>query len=338
MHRWPLLSTAPLVVATSFLCGRASAEPVPTTAADSPGGDGRDGGAMGAFQSGRELMAQKRYEEACRQFEESERLDPGVGTMLNLGYCYEKLGKTASAWGTYREAAAAAQENGRSDWQSAALERVARLESSLLRVVIEVQAQSAGDTLNVLVDGTPLPRSVWGQPAPLYPGQHEVRANAANRRSWTLTFEVNAEHVPTVIVPELAPAVSVSLASATSSQSLSPTASTPAPVLSTRRTAALVLGGAGVAALGSMAVLGATAISTYHGAECVSGVCTPSGVDALSRAHTEGNVATALAAVGGAALVGATVLWFTSPSTRKVVEVQAGIQGGAVGAFLGGAW
>jgi serine/threonine-protein kinase len=281
------------------------------------------------FQNGREWMAQKRYEEACHAFEESERIDPEVGTMLNLGYCYEKLGKTASAWATYREAAASAQEEGRLAWESAARERVARLESSLLRVVIEVQAQTAGDAVNVLVDGTPFPKSVWGQPAPLYPGQHEVRANAADKRAWTVTFEVNAEHVPTVVVPVLDPVLTREAAREAEQRRESASA---------RRTAALALGGAGVIALGVTAIFGLSAISTYHGADCAAGACTRAGVDALSRSHAEGDVATVAATVAGGALLGATILWFAAPSTRGGVQVQAMVDGETWGASVRGVW
>jgi hypothetical protein len=319
------LNGAPLLVAFSLFVGAASPHD----------DDGREARALAVFQSGRELMAQKRYAEACHQFEESQKLDPGVGTMLNLGYCYEKLGKTASAWATYREAAAAAQETGRLAWESAARERVSRLEGSLLRVVIEVQPQTAGDTLNVLVDGTPLPRSVWGQPAPLYPGQHEVRAHAVDRRTWTVTFEVNAEHLPTVIVPVLDP-VGPPEAVTESAQFR---AGAPARAPDARRTAALVLGGVGVAALSVSAIFGVNAISTYQGADCnAARACTPAGTDALSRSHAEGNIATVAATAAGSALVGAAILWFAGPSSRRDIEIQATIDGNAPSVSLRGTW
>ena len=57
------------------------------------------------FDQGRKLMGQQRYEEAAHKLEQSESLDPGVGTLLNLADCYVHLGRTASAWATYRSAA-----------------------------------------------------------------------------------------------------------------------------------------------------------------------------------------------------------------------------------------
>jgi hypothetical protein len=184
--------------------------------------------------------------------------------------------------------------------------------------------------LNVLVDGTPLPRSVWGQPAPFYPGQHEVRANAADKREWTVTFEVNAEHVPTVVVPVLdAAPLPIAIAEP---------APRPARTVNRRRTAALVLGGAGVAALGVGAIVGLSAISTYQSADCEARACTPGGIDALSRSHTEGNIATVAVTVGAGALLGAAILWFAGPSSREGIEIQGAIDGQTRGVLLRGAW
>ena len=56
------------------------------------------------FKEGRTLSASGHISEACPKFEASLHLDPALGTLLNLAECYEKLGKTASAWAEYRDA------------------------------------------------------------------------------------------------------------------------------------------------------------------------------------------------------------------------------------------
>src|SRR5688572_12295677 len=78
---------------------------------------------------------------ACPKLEESQRLDPAVGTLLYLGACYEKLGRTASAWATFTEAAYAAKDAGQGDRELIASQNAARLRPLLARLVVEVLAR-----------------------------------------------------------------------------------------------------------------------------------------------------------------------------------------------------
>ncbi|MEO8874495.1 MAG: hypothetical protein ABI461_02820, partial [Polyangiaceae bacterium] len=45
--------------------------------------------AQALFSDARKLMNDGKYADACPKLEESENLDPGMGTMYNLGDCYE---------------------------------------------------------------------------------------------------------------------------------------------------------------------------------------------------------------------------------------------------------
>ena len=51
------------------------------------------------FSEGRSLASAGKCDEAIPKFQASQKLDPGIGTLLNLADCYEKVGRTASAWG-----------------------------------------------------------------------------------------------------------------------------------------------------------------------------------------------------------------------------------------------
>jgi hypothetical protein len=305
--------------------------------------DSKDAAAARAlllFRLGRMDVAAGRYAEALPKFADSQKLDPEAGTMLNLAFCYEKLGKTATAWAQYEAAGAVAHEKGNAKRENEALAQARRLEASLFRVVVRVTEQADADGLEVQLDNTPLPKSLWGQPTPVDPGRHELRATAAKRLPWRSTFEVDTEHLDAVTVPRLDP-----IAQADTPAVLAPrghvapdTDRGRVPAGSARRTAALVMTGAGAAALGVASVFALTAKSTYDGANCQGRFCTPDGVHAQSRAYTEAGVATATAAAGGAALIGAAILWFTVPSGPRGIQMQPAVDRTAWGVSLQGAW
>ncbi|HMC95609.1 MAG TPA: hypothetical protein VKO16_12645, partial [Polyangia bacterium] len=45
------------------------------------------------FEKGRQLISEGQVSQACPAFEESERLDPSGGTILNLALCHELEGR-----------------------------------------------------------------------------------------------------------------------------------------------------------------------------------------------------------------------------------------------------
>src|SRR4051812_39657412 len=55
------------------------------------------------FNDAREAMARKDFDVACRKFRESDRLDPALGTRINLANCEEQRGQLATAWALFRQ-------------------------------------------------------------------------------------------------------------------------------------------------------------------------------------------------------------------------------------------
>src|ERR1041384_7022387 len=49
------------------------------------------------FREGREAVKRADYAVACPKFQESQRLDPAIGTLLNLALCEESWGGLADA-------------------------------------------------------------------------------------------------------------------------------------------------------------------------------------------------------------------------------------------------
>src|SRR5262245_57161497 len=71
--------------------------------------------AAALFEEGRALFKEERFAEACPKLEESQRLSPSGGTLLNVAACHERLGKVATAWVEFQQALTAARVDGKDD-------------------------------------------------------------------------------------------------------------------------------------------------------------------------------------------------------------------------------
>src|SRR6187200_393022 len=97
--RWIALAVSAAWVWGARPC---SAQPSQATAAEKAT-------AEALFDEALRLMHAGSFAEACPKFEVSQRIEAAVGTMLYLAECYEKIGRTASSWATFREAASLAE-------------------------------------------------------------------------------------------------------------------------------------------------------------------------------------------------------------------------------------
>jgi hypothetical protein len=157
--------------------------------------------ARALFNAGRELLKEQRYADACPKFEAARKLYESAGIVLNLGDCYEHLGRTASAWTEFGEALAIAQRTGRSTEAAEAAKRQAAIEPMLARLVVRVAHPTVG--LQVSRDGAELPTAAWGAAIPVDPGAHDVRAAATGREPWSATVTVPPAGQVSIDVPEL---------------------------------------------------------------------------------------------------------------------------------------
>src|SRR5258706_4733814 len=137
------------------------------------------------FEDGRKLVAEGKYAEACPKFADSERLDPSLGTLLNLANCLEKLGRTATAWVTYREAASAANAAGRKDYLATAERHAQALAAKLARVTMIVAQPVEG--MRVVRDGVVVDRAECGTPIPIDAGSHAIEVTAPRHNGWAST-------------------------------------------------------------------------------------------------------------------------------------------------------
>jgi len=170
------------------------------------GGASNRAAAEALFNEGRKLAASGKYADACPKFEASEQLDPGLGTLLNLAECYEKIGKTASAWAEYREAIPLARASGSKVRQDLATERAAALESRLSMLTIRAMGGSEeASGLEIRRDGVPVQPAELGSPIPVDPGPHTIEAAAPGKQKWSSTVQVTDAARLAVEVPALTP-------------------------------------------------------------------------------------------------------------------------------------
>jgi hypothetical protein len=281
------------------------------------------------FNEGRKLMADGDYAAACSKLEASQKLDDGVGTQLNLADCYEKSGRTASAWAQFRETVAAAHRAGSAERERVARERAQALEPRLSYLTIVAWS---GQVLSVTRDDAPVDGAVLGTAIPVDPGKHVVSAAAPGKRLWTTTVLVgeHADHV-TVSVPIL-PDEPNATAELSPSPSVAPApvaaASVEAPnkALGTQRILGIVAAGVGVVGIAVGTVFGLQAGSRWSDAKQSCDpypYCGEEGQRLAHDAKRSGTISTLAFVVGGVGLAGGAALWFTAP--RRSPERQTAL-------------
>ncbi len=284
--------------------------------------------AQSLFDQARALMDQGRFAEACPRFADSERLDPGGGTILNLALCYDKLGKLALAYNTYNEAISLSITEHRREREKFARDRAAALAPRLPRLTLKVA--EASPAIDVKLDGTKVPPSAWSTAMAVDPGEHTVDASAPDRAPWTLTLSVaegEAREVPITLVAPVPVVVPPPIAPPPAPVVRMPVAESPPRIEHHRSTAFYVLGSVGIASLAASAVTGGLAWSAHQSAaqkcSASTGFCAdPSGIDDATRARTLAWVSTA--ALGAGVIAGVVAFVLPLDARVKVVPIQGG--------------
>jgi hypothetical protein len=316
-----------------------------TSAADPPSAAERTL-AQSLFDQGRRLMDTGHYAEACPKLADSQRLDPGGGTLLNLALCYDKLGKLATAYADYHDALAQAVADHRRDREQFARDRMAALDARLPRIQLDVVG--APTDAAVELDGTGVPPTAWPTAIPVDPGAHTVHATATGRPTLDVTVVVGESDTRPVridlgpVIEPPGPSTTAVVAPAPSpvptlSVTVAPTAEAPRTELR-RPVSFWIIGGLGVVAFGVSVVTGVLAMNAHSDVQskCNTdrGYCSdPSGVDSASRERTYAWISTGTV-VGGAL---ACVLAISLPMEEHVLKpAKTALRVGAVPAPGGG--
>ncbi|HEX2673037.1 MAG TPA: hypothetical protein VHM25_19285 [Polyangiaceae bacterium] len=287
------MNTCIKCVAAGFLGGALLLANKSAAAQGAP--NSRGGQAEALVQQAHALLDTGHVAAACAKFEAAEALVIGADTLLQLGDCYQRAGRSASAWHTFLEAEALAQDKKQLELAQRAAERVAALEPKLNRVVFVVPTTSRVPGLTVRLGANTVPASAWGTAIPVDPGMQHVSASAKGYRAWSADIDARAgegRRYP-IEVPTLAPEqVSADRGRA-------------------YRTAGVVTGSVGLAGIGAGAVFSALSRGT-DGTGCAKGVaqCTPTPTNKSSFSEA----AAVSFAVGGTLLATGVTLFVLAPS------------------------
>jgi len=157
--RW--LSASALATAVAVIPARAGAEP--------PSNEKR---ADALFNTAMQLQDSRQYADACELFAQSKQLAPGVGVSLHLADCYERMGRTASAWQEFDVAEKLARARGDDKRANVAHDRAQALVPKLERLTLATSLAVSHEGWQVTLDGAPLTADHWNAAMAIDPGDH----------------------------------------------------------------------------------------------------------------------------------------------------------------------
>ena len=274
------------------------------------------------FEQGRQLLAEGKLQEACSKLAESQKLDPAVGTLLNLGDCYAKMGKTATAWAVFKLAEGTARSANQPSREKIAQARVAALEPSIPKLSIAVPHETTG--LEVRRDGLIVGRAEWSSPIAIDPGEHEIGASAPGKQPWSSKVTLAPEgkttniEIPALEVDELgerAPVKPAPLPGAGPSIEV-----VMAHDQNVQRAVGLIVGGAGLAAIAVGIPFGARAITLNNQSksECPTDTtCTAQGASDSQSAVSSATLTSILMTAGAAVVIAGAIVYLTAPRQTR---------------------
>jgi hypothetical protein len=285
------------------------------------------------FEDSKALMKAGNFKEACPKLEASAKLDPNAGgTVLNLGLCYEGLGRPATACAYFKETItrAKAAVPPRPDREQMAREHLATLEPILSYVTIRVAPDAHVDGLHIELDGKSLDEAVWGSSFPIDPGSHHLAVSAPGHDSWAKNVAIGAKaDKQTIDVPKL-PAKAASASTVVTAKPGPPDKGPLSKTGTGSDVAAWIALGAGVVFLGGAVVsqVSASSANDSRKAACatqMSESCDDTGKSKVRTWEAVSFVSAGLSAVA----FGVSIYLFTStssnPNSAAVSSLRVGV-------------
>ncbi|MEZ4300798.1 MAG: hypothetical protein R3B70_38035 [Polyangiaceae bacterium] len=158
------------------------------------------------FDEGVEALDRGELELAVKKLAESQRLDPGIGTLLRLARAYDGLHRTASAWAALKDARDLAEKRQDTARLRLVEQRIAALgpRLSFLRVRVADRARIEG--LKVWRNEELVGDAQWDVDLPFDPGEYVFKATAPGRKPWSAKVRIDTEGATIdVVIPLLEP-------------------------------------------------------------------------------------------------------------------------------------
>jgi hypothetical protein len=317
---------------------------LPQLAAAQPHTDQSNVAAESLFREGKRLMKDGKIAEACDKLAASDRLDDSVGTLLNLADCREKNDQLATAWATFLRAASIARASNDSGREAEAHKRASALEPRLAYLTISVPQSSHVDGLIIKRNTDVIDAALWNQGVPVDIGAYEISGQAPGHEPWSTRVQVSANGARTSVeVPRFKQlkdltTVAVPSAPAPEPEEAEPVTAPPPTLLTPLRIGSIVAAGVGVVALGTGSGFGLEAkhLQKLSNAICPATTCGDAhAMDLNRRARNDALASNILFGVGGAAVVGAAVVWFVgAPHPSETVSFAPVVGRGQLGLAL----
>jgi hypothetical protein len=283
------------------------------------------------FDSARSDVARADYTHACPKFAESQKLDPAVGTLINLADCEEHLGHLTAAWQLWRQAV---EELALDDPRRATVVgRRDAIDARVPRLTLRF-APGVPPGTTVRRDDVELPTSLMNVAVPVDPGEHVLETSAPGRvpaRQTVRLVEGAREAVLLGVGTATPPAPSPSSSTAAADAPKAPATNDGA----TQRWLGWTAIGVGAIGIGVGAGTGLAAIGKKQEKEdgCFpANVCKPNGASANDAGRTFATISTVSFIAGGAFAAAGIYLVLTAPRSKTAIAPMA--VGSGAGAIM----
>jgi hypothetical protein len=268
--------------------------------------------AEGLFTEAMALIDDGRFAEACPKLEESQRLDPALGTQYNLALCEAKIGRYARAWHHMKAVEKLAHATGKRAREESAREKLVAFRARVVYLVVT----SAEETVVVRVDGEIVDPESFAL-FPVEPGKHRIEASSPSKQPWSRDITVpgasgdGSGAAVEVAIPELPSIVR--------ERPLAPPVSASRDGNTGRRTVGYVLGGVGLAGVATAITTGILVLDAKSTVEerCTPACADQAGRDALSSGRALLPINAIAWGVGVSGLIAGGIVLLLSPRTAR---------------------